>query len=29
MLAGYVNLFWLLYLIAFAVSDGGNVIGVT
>ncbi|KAM6505286.1 hypothetical protein FSOLCH5_014515 [Fusarium solani] len=29
MLAGYVNLFWLLYPIAFAVSDGGNVIGVT
>ena len=29
MLASYVNLFWLLYPIAFAVSDGGNVIGVT
>jgi bacteriorhodopsin len=29
MLAGYVNLLWLLYPIAFAVSDGGNVIGVT
>jgi len=29
MLAGYVNLFWFLYPIAFAVSDGGNVIGVT
>ncbi|KAH7146050.1 hypothetical protein EDB81DRAFT_933757 [Dactylonectria macrodidyma] len=29
MLAGWVNFFWFLYLIAFAVSDGGNVIGVT
>jgi bacteriorhodopsin len=29
MLAGYVNILWLLYPIAFAVSDGGNVIGVT
>lgn len=28
-LASYVNLLWLLYPIAFAVSDGGNVIGVT
>jgi bacteriorhodopsin len=29
MLSGYVNLLWLLYPIAFAVSDGGNVISVT
>lgn len=29
MLAGYANLFWLLYPIAFGVSDGGNVISVT
>jgi bacteriorhodopsin len=29
MLAGFVNLLWLLYPIAFAVSDGGNVISVT
>jgi hypothetical protein len=29
MLSGFVNLLWLLYPIAFAVSDGGNVISVT
>ncbi|KAJ3519514.1 hypothetical protein NM208_g14100 [Fusarium decemcellulare] len=29
MLAGWLNLLWLLYPIAYAVSDGGNVIGVT
>lgn len=29
MLAGFVNLLWFLYPIAFAISDGGNVIGVT
>ncbi|KFH41430.1 hypothetical protein ACRE_078550 [Hapsidospora chrysogenum ATCC 11550] len=29
MLSGFVNLIWLLYPIAFAVSDGGNVISVT
>ncbi|KAF7557273.1 hypothetical protein G7Z17_g776 [Cylindrodendrum hubeiense] len=29
MLAGWVNFFWFLYPIAFAVSEGGNVIGVT
>lgn len=29
MLAGWVNFLWFLYPIAFAVSDGGNVIGVT
>ncbi|KAF9773583.1 hypothetical protein IL306_008584 [Fusarium sp. DS 682] len=29
MVAGFVNLLWLLYPIAFAVSDGGNVISVT
>jgi Bacteriorhodopsin-like protein len=29
MLSGYVNFLWLLYPIAFALSDGGNVIGVT
>ncbi|KEY71239.1 hypothetical protein S7711_02346 [Stachybotrys chartarum IBT 7711] len=28
-LSSYVNLFWFLYPIAFAVSEGGNVIGVT
>jgi bacteriorhodopsin len=28
-LAGWTNLLWLLYPIAFGVSDGGNVIGVT
>ncbi|CZR55478.1 related to putative plasma membrane protein YRO2 [Phialocephala subalpina] len=28
-LAGWVNLLWLLYPIAFGLSDGGNVIGVT
>ncbi|KAH6872083.1 hypothetical protein B0T10DRAFT_553197 [Thelonectria olida] len=28
-LAGWLNLLWLLYPIAFAVSDGGNVISVT
>lgn len=27
--AGWVNLLWLLYPIAFGVSDGGNVIGVS
>jgi bacteriorhodopsin len=29
MLSGYVNLLWFLYPIAFAISDGGNVISVT
>ncbi|RYO78707.1 hypothetical protein DL762_008560 [Monosporascus cannonballus] len=29
MLAGWTNLIWLCYPIAFGVSDGGNVIGVT
>ncbi|RYP04300.1 hypothetical protein DL764_004563 [Monosporascus ibericus] len=29
MLAGWANLIWLCYPIAFGVSDGGNVIGVT
>ncbi|KAH7160390.1 hypothetical protein B0J13DRAFT_493989 [Dactylonectria estremocensis] len=29
MLAGWVNFFWFMYPIAFAVSDGGNVISVT
>ncbi|KAI6781963.1 uncharacterized protein J7T54_005174 [Emericellopsis cladophorae] len=29
LLAGYANLFWLIYPIAWAVTDGGNVIGVT
>ncbi|KAH7191235.1 hypothetical protein DER44DRAFT_794773 [Fusarium oxysporum] len=29
MVAGFVNLLWLQYPIAFAVSDGGNVISVT
>ncbi|CAM1501544.1 Fc.00g035280.m01.CDS01 [Cosmosporella sp. VM-42] len=29
LLAGYVNFIWFLYPIAFAVSDGGNVISVT
>ncbi|KAK6226300.1 hypothetical protein QIS74_02347 [Colletotrichum tabaci] len=28
-LAGYFNLLWLLYPIAFGVSEGGNIIGVT
>lgn len=28
-LAGWTNLLWFLYPIAFGVSDGGNVIGVT
>jgi len=28
-LAGFVNLLWFLYPIAFAISDGGNVTGVT
>lgn len=28
-LAGWVNLLWLNYPIAFGISDGGNVIGVT
>ncbi|KAL0940702.1 heat shock protein 30 [Colletotrichum truncatum] len=28
-LAGYFNLLWLLYPIAFGVSEGGNTIGVT
>ncbi len=28
-LAGWVNLLWLIYPIAFGVSDGGNTIGVT
>ncbi|KAF4335536.1 plasma membrane YRO2 [Fusarium beomiforme] len=29
MLAGWVNLLWLLYPIAYGISDGGNVVGVT
>lgn len=29
MLTGYANFFWLLYPIAWGLSDGGNVIGVT
>lgn len=29
LLAGWVNLIWLLYPIAFGISDGGNVIGIT
>ncbi|KAF4448841.1 hypothetical protein F53441_7777 [Fusarium austroafricanum] len=29
MLAGWLNLLWLLYPIAYGVSDGGNVISVT
>ena len=29
MLSGWVNFLWLLYPIAWGVSDGGNVIGVT
>jgi len=29
LLAGYANLFWLLYSIGWAITDGGNVIGVT
>ncbi|KAI0388986.1 heat shock protein 30 [Xylariaceae sp. FL0594] len=29
MLAGWVNFLWLLYPIAFGVTDGGNTIGVT
>lgn len=28
-LAGWVNLIWLLYPVAFGLSDGGHVIGVT
>jgi bacteriorhodopsin len=28
-LSGYVNILWLLYPIAFGISDGGNVISVT
>ncbi|KAH7303923.1 hypothetical protein B0I35DRAFT_383289 [Stachybotrys elegans] len=28
-LSGYVNLFWLMYPIAYAVSEGANVIGTT
>ncbi|KIW86771.1 uncharacterized protein Z519_12557 [Cladophialophora bantiana CBS 173.52] len=28
-LSGWVNLMWLLYPVAFALSDGGHVIGVT
>lgn len=28
-LSGWVNLLWLLYPIAFALGDGGNIIGVT
>ncbi|KKY18203.1 putative opsin related protein [Phaeomoniella chlamydospora] len=28
-LAGWVNLLWLLYPVAFGLSDGGNIIGVT
>lgn len=28
-LAGWINLIWMVYIIAFAVSDGGHVIGVT
>lgn len=29
LLAGWLNLLWLLYPIAFGLSDGGNQIGVT
>ncbi|KAF2101306.1 family A G protein-coupled receptor-like protein [Rhizodiscina lignyota] len=29
MLAGYLNVLWVLYPIAFALSDGGNIISVT
>jgi len=29
MLAGWANLLWLNYVIAFAISDGGNKIGIT
>ena len=29
LLAGWVNLLWLLYPIAYGVADGSNVIGVT
>jgi len=29
MLSGYANFLWLLYPIAWGISDGGNVIGVT
>ncbi|KAG4266225.1 hypothetical protein FPRO04_06009 [Fusarium proliferatum] len=29
MLAGWVNLLWMLYPIAYGISDGGNVVGVT
>lgn len=28
-LSGFMNVLWLLYPIAFGLSDGGNVIGVT
>ncbi|KAG5743075.1 hypothetical protein H9Q69_009664 [Fusarium xylarioides] len=28
-LAGWVNLLWILYPIAYGISDGGNVVGVT
>lgn len=28
-LSGWVNFLWLNYIIAFAISDGGNIIGVT
>ena len=29
LLAGYANLFWVLYPVGWALTDGGNVIGVT
>lgn len=29
LLAGWVNFLWLIYPIAFGISDGGNTIGVT
>ncbi|PNP79140.1 hypothetical protein FNYG_07578 [Fusarium nygamai] len=29
MLSGWVNLLWMLYPIAYGISDGGNVVGVT
>lgn len=29
MLAGWVNFLWMLYPIAYGISDGGNVVGVT
>jgi bacteriorhodopsin len=29
LLSGFLNLIWILYPIAFALSDGGNIIGVT